>query len=135
MTRDRIKYLIEQFTRKFSAIPEDRWTTGEVQNKKGKRCVFGHCLSAVGTTDPDGHGLRYEWFYYPEAGTLAMSNARSGQPLTIEDADKAEAWFAAPIAPANRVLRNGTMHIILAVTDRGVPSLTRYARVIVTVAP
>ncbi len=92
-------------------------------------------LSAVGTTDPDGHGLRYEWFYYPEAGTLAMSNARSGQPLKIEDADKSEAWFAAPIAPANRVLRNGTMHIILAVTDRGVPSLTRYARVIVTVAP
>jgi hypothetical protein len=92
-------------------------------------------LSASGTSDPDGHALSYEWFYYPEPGTLAMSNARSGQPLKIEDADKTEAWFVAPIAPANRVLRNGTMHIILAVTDRGAPPLTRYARVIVTVAP
>jgi hypothetical protein len=27
------------------------------------------------------------------------------------------------------------MHIILAVTDNGVPALTRYRRVIVTVAP
>jgi hypothetical protein len=33
------------------------------------------------------------------------------------------------------VLRNGTMHIILAVTDHGTPRLTRYRRVIVTVAP
>jgi len=33
------------------------------------------------------------------------------------------------------VLRFGTMHIILAVTDRGSPPLTRYRRVLVTVAP
>lgn len=89
-------------------------------------------LSAAGTTDPDGDSLRYEWFYYPEPGTLAMSNARSGQPLNVEDADKAGAWFT---APTTRVLRYGTMHIILAVTDSGTPPLTRYARVIVDVAP
>ncbi len=89
-------------------------------------------LSAAGTSDPDGDALSYEWFYYPEPGTFSTSNARSGQPLTIEGADKPEAWFA---VPTTRVLRNGTMHIILAVTDRGTPPLTRYARVIVTVAP
>jgi hypothetical protein len=61
-----------------------------------------------------------------------MSDARSGQPLKIVDADKAQAWF---VVPASRVLRNGTMHIVLAVTDHGTPPLTRYRRVIVTVQP
>ncbi|MEY2881276.1 MAG: hypothetical protein RLZZ15_3656 [Verrucomicrobiota bacterium] len=89
-------------------------------------------LSAAGTIDPDGDALTYEWFYYPEPGTLAMSNARSGQPLKIEDADKPNAWFT---VPTTRVLRYGTMHLILAVTDRGTPPLTRYARVIVDAAP
>ena len=28
-------------------------------------------LSAEGSSDPDGHGLAYEWFYYGEPGTLA----------------------------------------------------------------
>ena len=92
-------------------------------------------LSAEDTMDPDGDPLVFEWFYYPEPGTLAMSNARSGQPLKIENADKAGAWFTAPGAPTYRVFRYGTMHIILAVTDRGTPPLTRYARVIVTVEP
>ena len=89
-------------------------------------------LSAEGSTDPDGHALTYEWFYYPEPGSLATSNSRSGQPLKIEDADKSKAWFT---APTTRVLRHGTMHIILAITDRGAPPLTRYQRVIVAVNP
>lgn len=92
-------------------------------------------LSAEGSTDPDGHALAFEWFYYPEPGTLSMSSARSGQPLKIENGDQPRAWFTAPAAPANRVLRYGTMHIILAVTDRGSPPLTRYQRVIVTITP
>jgi hypothetical protein len=37
--------------------------------------------------------------------------------------------------PTSRVLRNGTMHLILAVTDHGTPRLSRYQRLIVTVAP
>jgi hypothetical protein len=61
-----------------------------------------------------------------------MSSARSGQPLVIEDADHPNAWFT---VPTERVLRNGTMHIILAVTDDGSPPLTRYRRVIVDVQP
>ena len=89
-------------------------------------------LSAEGSTDPDGNGLSYAWFYYGEPGTFTMSGARSGDPLKIEDADKSKAWFTVPTA---RVLRNGTLHIILAVTDHGAPPLTRYQRVIVTVSP
>jgi len=87
-------------------------------------------LDATGTSDPDGDALTYEWFYYREPGTLAMEQPRTGQPLKIEDADKPHAWFT---VPSTRVLRPGTMHIILAVTDRGTPALTRYARVIVDV--
>ena len=89
-------------------------------------------LNAEGSTDPDGNALTYSWFCYPEPGTFAMSAARSGNPLTIEHADQPHAWFT---VPTSRVLRNGTMHIILVVTDNGSPPLTRYRRVIVDVAP
>ena len=89
-------------------------------------------LSAEGSFDPDGDTLIYEWFYYGEAGTFTVSSARTGQPVKIENADKTYAWFT---VPTKRVLRNGTMHVILAVTDQGTPPLTRYQRVIVTVNP
>jgi Protein of unknown function (DUF1593) len=91
-------------------------------------------LSAEGSTDPDGDALSYEWFYYNEAGTFALSNARSGQPLTIRNFDQPKASF---VVPTGRVMPpgTGTMHIILAVTDRGTPPLTRYQRVKVNVAP
>jgi len=89
-------------------------------------------LSAVGTTDPDGDAVSYEWFYYNEAGTFPLSSARSGQPLEIKNFDQPKAWFTVPTA---RVMAPGTgdMHIILAVTDHGTPRLTRYQRVIVSV--
>jgi hypothetical protein len=89
-------------------------------------------LSAEGSIDPDGDALSYEWFYYGEAGTFTTSSARSGQPVAIQNFDQPTAWF---MVPTTRVLRHGTMHVILAVTDHGTPRLTRYRRVIVTVAP
>jgi len=89
-------------------------------------------LSAEGSTDPDGDALSYEWFYYGEAGTFTTSNARSGQPVEIRNFDQPQAWFT---VPTDRVLRNGTMHVILAVTDHGKPRLTRYQRVIIDVVP
>lgn len=85
-------------------------------------------LSAVGSSDPDGDELSYEWFCYQEAGTFTTSSARTGNPVVIENADKAKATL---IVPTSRVLRTGTLHIIVAVTDNGTPALTRYARVIV----
>jgi hypothetical protein len=88
-------------------------------------------LSAEGSSDPDGDDLSYEWFFYKEPGTFTVSSARSGQPMKIKNANKREASFK---VPTKRVLRNGKMHIILAVTDNGTPRLTRYKRVIVDVA-
>ena len=87
-------------------------------------------LSAAGSSDPDGNRLSYIWFYYPEAGTLSVATGRSGEPVAIENANSRDASF---IVPKN-FLKPGTMHIILAVTDDGTPALTRYRRVIVTVA-
>ncbi len=91
-------------------------------------------LSAAGTSDPDGDELSYEWFYYGEVGSFTTSNGRTGQPLVIADFDKQQASFT---IPNSRVMQpgTGTMHIILAVTDRGTPALTRYERVIVDVVP
>jgi hypothetical protein len=82
-------------------------------------------LSAEGSTDPDGNALSYEWIYYREPGTFASS-----RPMEINDANKSNAHFLAP-----RVTRPETMHVVLAVTDRGTPPLTRYKRVILTIYP
>jgi len=91
-------------------------------------------LSAEGTTDPDGDELSYEWFHYGEVGSFTISSARSGQALEIENFDQQQASFT---IPSRRVMPpgTGTMHLILAVTDKGTPALTRYGRVIVTVSP
>lgn len=96
--------------------------------KKGDRIV----LSAKGSSDPDGDTLSYEWFFYSEAGTFSLSSARSGQPLEIKDFDQQQASF---IVPSKRVMEpgTGTMHVILAVTDHGMPRLTRYQRIIITI--
>lgn len=88
--------------------------------KSGQRFV----LSAVGSTDPDGDGLSYYWFHYPEIGGWS-SEIRSGISPNIHTVD-----FTAPKIDAPR-----DAHFIVAVTDKGSPPLTRYARVIVTIEP
>ena len=102
----------------------------EIEAKPGERVE----LSARGSSDPDGDALSYEWIYYNEAGTHTTSSARTGQPVQIRNFDQRDAWFT---VPTTRVMPygKGTIHIILAVTDHGEPRLTRYRRVIVTVAP
>jgi hypothetical protein len=97
----------------------------ELRAKPGDRVA----LSAQGTADPDGDALTYEWFYYPEPGTFTATPAGPDNGVSIENARAAQATL---VIPAN-YYRSGTMHVILAVTDGGVPALTRYRRVIVTV--
>jgi hypothetical protein len=98
----------------------------ELAAKAGERVN----LSAAGSSDPDGDGLSYEWFYYGEPGTFTTADGRTGQPVAIRNFDQPDAWFTVP----TRALRTGTLHVILAATDHGTPRLTRYRRVIVTVA-
>ncbi len=85
-------------------------------------------LSAEGSSDPDGDNLSYKWIHYGEPGTFVVSTARTANALTIHDDDMKNAWFIAP-----QKAKMGTMHIILQVTDHGMPALTRYQRVIINV--
>jgi hypothetical protein len=85
-------------------------------------------LNAEGSKDPDGNNLSFHWFYYQEAGTYTISTGRTGNFLNIENANQAKVGFIIP-----KSQRLGTMHIIVAVTDDGIPALTRYERVIIHV--
>jgi hypothetical protein len=82
-------------------------------------------LSAAGTTDPDGDNLSYFWFHYPEVG---------GWQEEIKPHVRAPNLYAVPFK-APSVTEPRDAHFILAVTDKGSPSLTRYRRVIVTIRP
>ncbi len=81
-------------------------------------------LDGSESTDPDKHGLTFEWLDYAEPGSYR------GPPLTIDHATSPQASFVAP-----KVDSTQDVHIILTVTDRGSPPLTRYQRVIVTMVP
>jgi hypothetical protein len=109
-------------------------------------------LDAAGTKDPDGNGLKYTWFFYPEAGTGIPGHPVATGPAAPDPAAAGEGNIpsapagGAPEPPARVVLQDavstkasvtpkvpGTAHIILAVEDDGSPSLTSYRRVILTI--
>ena len=88
----------------------------------------GEKVTLSGTaTDPDGHNLSYKWIHYKEVGTL---NASRRNWMELDDVDKKATSFTAP-----EVSTGKTAHLILAVTDDGEPSLTRYQRVVVNILP
>ncbi len=78
-------------------------------------------LSAAGSRDPDGDGLSYRWFYYPEAG------GAGGRPETLQ-IDGALTADAKVMIPAGAW---SELHLILEIRDKGKPSLFSYRRVIV----
>jgi hypothetical protein len=87
--------------------------------KPGERVT----VNARASSDPDGDTLKFEWIHYPEAGTYR------GETMAISGAMTSEASFVIPNSMAGQ-----TIHVVLMVTDVGVPALTRYQRVVVTVA-
>jgi hypothetical protein len=96
-------------------------------------------LRAQGSKDPDGNKITYNWFCYEEAAS-AISKAASLEeilgkrgeeyldvpPKVRLDGPDLEEATAVSQAP-------GVAHIILAVEDDGVPSLTSYRRVILEI--
>lgn len=113
-------------------------------------------LDATGTKDPDGHPLRYSWYFYSEAGTgiptrpvvtQGLPNIGGGGEAGAGGIPSAAAG-GPPEPPARIVIQNpqdvrativprvpGTAHVILEVRDDGTPSLTSYRRVIVNIKP
>ena len=78
-------------------------------------------LSAAGSSDPDGDRLDYRRFVYPEAGTF-------GKAVPVGGAATGSASLAVPADAAGK-----TVHVVLEVTDRGSPALTRYRRAVPSV--
>lgn len=78
-------------------------------------------LSAAGSADPDGDRLAYRWFVYPEAGSY-------GKDVRVTDATAEAASLTVPADAAGK-----TIHVVLELTDRGSPALTRYRRAVLVV--
>jgi hypothetical protein len=91
----------------------------EIRVKSGE----GFGLDAINSTDPDGDHLSYLWFSYPEAGSY------KNKLITVAE-NAHSVYIKAPV-----VDKPETAHIILKVSDKGIPALTRYRRIIVTIVP
>jgi len=79
-------------------------------------------LDASATSDPDGDILHFKWWNYQEAGTY--------KEAIIPESNKKKTFITIP----KDALPSQTIHIICEVSDSGTPVLTRYQRVIITVA-
>jgi hypothetical protein len=81
-------------------------------------------FTAAGSTDPDGDGLRYSWWFYPEAGRQPY-----GRGLPIENPTEREITVTVPADAAGREL-----HLILEVWDQSsIVPLVDYRRAVITV--
>ena len=79
-------------------------------------------LSAEGSTDPDGDRLEYKWWQYTDVDTATAAIDIAGATA------KTGAGFVVPDEPGK------TIHVILEVADDGAPPLTRYQRIVFTIA-
>jgi hypothetical protein len=69
-------------------------------------------------TDPDGNKLNYKWWQYADADSAAAT-------VTIANSDSSDkASFVVPNEPGKQI------HLILEVTDNGMPPLVDYQRII-----
>ena len=76
---------------------------------------------AAHASDPDGNELAYRWWFYADAGTYAG-------PVEFENDNTPEVTVHVPADAAGK-----TLHIILEVTDDGIPTLTTLNRAVLRV--
>jgi len=90
----------------------------EIEASPGEAVV----LDALASRDPDGDALDFRFWVYAEAGKGFP------EPVRIDGADSPRARVHVP-----RPTRLRSIHVVLEVTDRGHPPLTRYRRVVLRV--
>ena len=101
----------------------------EISVKVGDKIMLDGSVSY----DPDSDSLSYKWFHYFEPGDYLLYTdykTNRNRKLDITDSEKARASLTAPYT-----IKPAKMHIILEVMDNGIPSLTRYKRLIVNIVP
>jgi hypothetical protein len=121
----RMDWTVEPYSRANHPPEVKSASANPVQAKPGDRISL-----RVDASDTDGNTLAYQWFYYAEAGSFATQSGRSGAPIDIQGADTRDASFTVP----KNGFRQGSLHVIVAVTDDGTPALTRYRRAIINVS-
>lgn len=72
-----MKYNIDYFIKKFTAIPEGKWCTGMYLNDNDQSCALGHC--GVRYTESCGYNKT------DEANALITIFGRSGKVININD--------------------------------------------------
>lgn len=89
-----------------------------IKAKAGEEIV----LSAKGSSDPDNNTLYYQWWVYEESGAYKGA-------VEITSQNKSQAILHVP----TDVVKGNSIHVICEVKDSGIPQLTRYRRVIISV--
>lgn len=85
--------------------------------KPGNSLIF----DASESKDPDGNQLVYKWFVYNEPSTYKGT-------ITIEESSVSKCKVLIPSDASGK-----TIHLILEITDKGIPALTVYRRIVISV--
>lgn len=78
-------------------------------------------FDASASKDPDGNQLNYKWFVYNEPGTYNGT-------VMIENSYSSKCKVHIPSDASGK-----TIHVILEITDKGIPALTVYRRIVLKV--
>jgi hypothetical protein len=105
-----------------------------LEAQAGKSIILDASLSH----DRDGQNLRYTWFHYTEAGfvprqglaAVAIARGNTARAVVTPTLVCRRNWFN-----RSTPCTEGVAHIIVAVTDNGLPALTSYRRIILRVRP
>jgi hypothetical protein len=102
--------------------------TAIVDGDRSLKCIYKRTKSgndlgfdASESEDPDGNQLDYKWFVYEEPSTYRGT-------IVIDGCTASKCKVHVPSEASGKII-----HIILEITDNGIPSLTVYRRIVIIV--